>query len=214
VAPVFPFKAAAGVSEFHVIGDAREPRQVLDAIRHKNVIILIRYKIEVEFMLNRLIIILLLIVAASICTAYAAQKAPGFALMNNKGEYVFKSKLAGNLIISFWASYCRPCRKEMPILIELEKKYGKIKNLKLVFINIDDNADISAKDKADRMLQDLDIVHEYLLDSYQITIAKYNPDKIVPATYLVNQKGDIVFCEVGARPDTLERLEKAISQLR
>jgi len=156
----------------------------------------------------------LLIITAFVCAAHAAQKAPGFALMSNRGEYVFKSKLTGNLIVAFWASYCKPCKKEMPVLIELEKKYGKTKNLKLVFINIDDNTNGSARDKADTMLKDLSIEHEYLLDSFQVTIMKYNPGKSVPATYLVNRKGDIVFYEVGAHPDTLDRLEKAINQLR
>jgi cytochrome c biogenesis protein CcmG/thiol:disulfide interchange protein DsbE len=166
-------------------------------------------------MKNRyLIIASLCIITTFIYPAYAVKKAPGFALMSSSGEYVFKSKLTGNLIISFWASYCIPCKKEMPILVELEKKYGKMKNLKLVFINIDDNTNGSARDKADKMLKDLGIDHEYLLDSFQLTIIKYNPGKSVPATYLINHQGDIVFFEVGAYPDTLERLEKAINQLR
>ena len=165
-------------------------------------------------MKNRFITIsTFLIIIALMYTAYPAQKAPGFALLNNRGEYIYKSKLSGNLIISFWASYCIPCKKEMPILIEIEKKYGKTKNLQLVFINIDDNTNGSARDKADKMLKDLGIDHEYLLDSFQLTIMKYNPGKSVPATYLITHLGDIVFFEVGAHPDTLESLEKAINKL-
>jgi hypothetical protein len=60
----------------------------------------------------------------------------------------------------------------------------------------------------------LGIEHDYLLDSFQQTILKYNPGKSVPATFLVNKQGVIVFSEVGAHPDTLERLEKAIEKLR
>ena len=114
-------------------------------------------------------------------------KAPSFALINNKGKYTFKSKLKGNLLVSFWASYCGPCRKEMPMLIELEKKYGKSKNLNLILINTDSGS--KAKKKAEKFLKDINVKHDYLIDNYQITLKKYNPKLSVPSTFLVNKKG-------------------------
>ena len=54
------------------------------------------------------------------------RKAPNFALFNLKGKLVTLSNLSkkGTIILSFWASYCKPCITEIPQLVELEKKYG------------------------------------------------------------------------------------------
>ncbi len=159
-----------------------------------------------------------LLVAAVIITAgnlQAAKKAPGFALMNNKGQFTYKSRLKGNLLIAFWASFCAPCKKEMPHLIEFEKKYAKAKNLKLILINVDKNdSSGNAKDKAEKTLKALGIQHDYLMDLYHMALQNYNPKKTVPATFLVNKKGYIVFSETGNKKDTLTRLEKAIKKLR
>lgn len=160
------------------------------------------------------ILIVLMILAAGRMPAMP-EPAPGFALPNNHGSMLFKSSLKGNLIISFFASYCRPCAKELPLLVGLEKKYGIRKSLSLVLICADMNdADGGAKKKADRFLQKADVKHEYLLDIYQVVIAKYNPKKVLPALFLVNRAGNIVFREIGTREDTVRRLEKAIQSLQ
>jgi thiol-disulfide isomerase/thioredoxin len=144
----------------------------------------------------------------------AAEKAPNFALVDNKGQFIFKSKLKGNMIISFWASYCAPCKKEMPDLIKFEQKYGKSKNLLLVLINVDDNGGSPAQNKADATLREIGVEHVYLMDPYQKTLKNYNPKITVPATYLVNKDGFIIFADLGAKKDTIEKLEKAIHELK
>jgi len=144
----------------------------------------------------------------------APKKAPGFALVNNKGKFVFKSRIKGNLIISFWASYCSPCLREMPVLINFEDKYKKSKNLTLVLINVDNSKGASARLKAEKALQDIGLKHDFLIDQYHVAFKKYNPGKNVPATFLINKKGFIVFKETGAHKNTLPKLEKAILKLR
>ncbi len=153
-------------------------------------------------------------IVSSIMLLSAADKAPNFALIDNTGQYVMKSKLKGNMIISFWASYCVPCKKEMPELIKFEQKYGKDKNLKLILINVDDNSGKSSQTKADETLKSIGISHTYLMDPYQVTLKNYNPKISVPATYLINSQGFIVFAEMGAKEDTIEKLEKAINELK
>jgi len=158
-----------------------------------------------------LLIALLIITTGSI---HAARKAPGFALMNNKGKFIYKSRLKGNLLISFWASFCAPCKKEIPHLVEFEKKYGKSKNMRLILINVDKNdSSRSAKHKADKTLQEIGVSHPYLMDLYHMALQNYNPKKTVPATYLVNKHGYIVFAERGNKKNTLTRLERAIKKL-
>ncbi|HDP81025.1 MAG TPA: TlpA family protein disulfide reductase [Spirochaetes bacterium] len=141
-----------------------------------------------------------------------AKPAPKFALFNAEGKLVTSSALVGktNLIISFWATYCAPCKKEMPQLVELEKKYGAAKKLSLVFINIDKEG----KEKALPVLKELGIANECLFDMYQLMAKKYIPDLKVPAVFLVDRRGQIVFQAVGESAETLARLEKAVAGLR
>jgi thiol-disulfide isomerase/thioredoxin len=153
----------------------------------------------------------------------AAKKAPGFALLNNKGKYISRSKYKGSLIISFWASYCKPCRHEMPEILKLYKKYEKSKNLHLVLINVDTNKGKSAKEKADSFLSEIGVEHDYLLDIYQVVIKQYmkasnrksqKAELNVPSTFVVNKRGYFVLKTVGYKKDTLSKLENAVKNLR
>lgn len=165
-------------------------------------------------MKKTLLCTVLILTITSVCFP-AYKKAPGFALPDSTGATVFLSSLKHNLIISFWASYCRPCKTEMPRLVELEKKYAVRKNLKLLLVNIDINDESGeAKDKARRFLRSAGIEHGFLLDFYHTAVARYNPQKRIPATFLVNRQGIIVFEEIGYQPGTIEALEKIIGQLR
>lgn len=144
-----------------------------------------------------------------------AQMAPGFALQDNSGAMVYRSSFKGNLIVSFFASYCKPCKKEMPQIIELEKKYAKDRDITLVFIAVDgSDKDGDARDKAAKFMAEIGVSRSYLVDLYQLVIEKYNPKKVVPATFLVNRAGLIVFQEIGFHEETVARLEKAIQGLR
>ncbi len=143
-----------------------------------------------------------------------AQTAPGFALESDKGGMVFKSSLKGNLIISFFASYCKPCEKDVPLLVDMEKKYGKAKNLQLILITADLNdGEGKAKDKAAGFMKKIGVSHDFLLDVYHVAITKYNPAKSLPSTFLVDQYGNILFQEIGFHEDTMAKLEQAIGML-
>jgi thiol-disulfide isomerase/thioredoxin len=162
---------------------------------------------------NCLIVVCIIIIGLPVISA--PEPAPGFALPDNRGVMVFKSSLRGNLLISFFASYCRPCAQELPMLMELEKQYGKKKGMSVVLIAVDANdADGDAKEKAGRLLKKIGIDRDYLLDVYQIVIAKYNPKKVLPSTFLVNRAGYVVFKEIGVKKDTVQRLERAIQGLQ
>jgi len=139
------------------------------------------------------------------------KKAPGLALYNLDNNLVTLTELTkkSNVIISFWASYCKPCLKEMPMLVELEKKYEGKKKVKLLLVNIDNEG----KEKAKPVLEDFKISNECLLDSYQVNAKKYIPKLKIPAIFLVNQKGNIVFEAVGESRENIANLEKAIQKL-
>ena len=63
--------------------------------------------------------------------------APEFTLLNLSGDTVNLSDYRGKVVlINFFATYCPPCRMEMPDFVELQKKYGK-KGFTVIAISVD-----------------------------------------------------------------------------
>jgi len=107
-------------------------------------------------------------------------------------------------VLSFFASYCVPCKREIPQLLDLEKKLPGRFNIMLV------NIDREGKEKALEFLNGISVQRDCLLDIYQQTAKKYIPDLKVPALFLVDKRGAIVFEAVGDKNDTMAKLERAI----
>ncbi len=64
---------------------------------------------------------------------------PAFNYIDTTGEIRHSTEWADNIIVlNFWATWCPPCRKEMPLFVELQEKYEK-ENVKFVGIAIDDD---------------------------------------------------------------------------
>jgi thiol-disulfide isomerase/thioredoxin len=88
-----------------------------------------------------------------------------FALFNEKDELVRFTELIreNNILIAFWASYCAPCKKELPQLVEIEKRYSRSHNIKLVLINVDGDG----KEKGLPVLKAHNVSSLCLFDIYQ-----------------------------------------------
>ena len=69
-------------------------------------------------------------------------RAPNFKLRNLSAETVQLSDLAGRaVILNFWATWCPPCRREMPLLDELQKAYGE-KGLSVIGLDINESPEL------------------------------------------------------------------------
>jgi thiol-disulfide isomerase/thioredoxin len=93
----------------------------------------------------------------------------------------FKGKL---IILNFWATWCAPCREEMPSLDELQSN-TKLSNLKIFPINIGQE-DIS---KSKLFFKELDIKNLDIYIDAPITLAKKFTLRGVPTTVLFNKEG-------------------------
>lgn len=69
------------------------------------------------------------------------KEAPDFSLPTAENDTISLHKIKGKVkIVDFWASWCAPCRKEMPTLVKLYKHY-QTKGLEILSVSIDDKAD-------------------------------------------------------------------------
>jgi len=94
----------------------------------------------------------------------------------------FKGKL---LILNFWATWCAPCREEMPSLDDLQSN-NNFDNLKIFPINIGQEN----FSKSDSFFKELDIQNLEVYFDAPITLAKKFSLRGVPTTILFNKKGE------------------------
>ena len=94
----------------------------------------------------------------------------------------FKGKL---LILNFWATWCAPCREEMPSLDDLQSN-GNFDNLKIFPINIGQEN----FSKSDSFFKELGIQNLEIYFDAPITLAKKFSLRGVPTTILFNKKGE------------------------
>lgn len=114
-----------------------------------------------------------------------------FEMADPKGEVHKLSEFVGNgkvVLIDFWASWCPPCRKEMPHLVELYKQY-KNKGFEIVGISLDNKPEAWAKG-----VKDLNITWTQLSDlkGWQNAGAALYGVNSIPHTVLVDKDGTII----------------------
>jgi len=122
------------------------------------------------------------------------QVAPDFALKSTTGENLRLSEYRGDVVmINFWATWCGPCRQEMPLLDELYGRYHRV-GFNLLGVNIDDDTE-----RALRMVEELDLHFPVVFDTRKEVSRLYNVEAM-PATILVDREGKIRHVHHGYKP--------------
>ena len=99
------------------------------------------------------------------------QPAPDFALKSSTGENLRLSEYRGDVVrINFWATWCGPCRQEMPLLDELYSRYQRV-GFSLLGVNIDDDSR-----KAMNMVSELGVSFPVLFDARKEVSKLYDVD--------------------------------------
>ena len=120
----------------------------------------------------------------------AKQSAPDFTLKDLDGHpFHLKSQRGKAVLIEFWASWCGPCRIEMPFVERLHRRF-RHKGLVVVGINDED------PEVAQEFLQDKDFTFPMLVDTDQEVATAYEVEAI-PTLVLIDQRGNIVYQNVG-----------------
>jgi peroxiredoxin len=137
--------------------------------------------------------------AAPIATVHAAtSKAPDFTLKTIDGKPLRLSNYKGKaVILNFWATWCPPCRAEIPDMIELQKKYSG-KNFSFIGIAVGDELD-----KVQRFVKNSGINYPVAMGNESVTDAYgqfiEGGMRGIPTTFIINTKGEILGYFVGAR---------------
>ncbi|GEM_PF-5773001 len=128
-------------------------------------------------------------------------EAPDFKVKTIDGRLVNLSDLRGKpVVLNFWATWCGPCRREIPELNELVDKYRD----KAVFLAFTDEGEMRVK----KFLEKQPFEYEIVVDSKQIR-ELYHVNAF-PTHFVISPSGHIAFKQVGYIPGTHLRLESVI----
>ena len=128
------------------------------------------------------------------------KKYDSLTFLDAKNEQLNLNDYKGNLILlNFWATWCSPCKKEMPSL-DLLQSNSKLDNLKIFPINVgQDNIDKSLK-----FFKDLNITNLNLYFDSPITLAKKFGLRGIPTSILFNKEG-LEFARVVGSIDFMDK---------
>ena len=111
------------------------------------------------------------------------------------------------IVVNFWATWCPPCREEIPEFIKMQEKYGK---QGLIFVGIA----IDQKDKVQAYADEISINYPILLGELEaIDLAKRAGNRLggLPYTAIIDRNGKMVASEIGGL--TQAKLETLIKPL-
>jgi thiol-disulfide isomerase/thioredoxin len=130
-------------------------------------------------------------VAVSSLVGASASIAPGFALPSRAGDSVSLDQLKGQVVmINFWASWCGPCRTEMPLLDQMYKRYSP-----LGFTLLGVNVEADTKD-AEKWLAAMPVAFPVLFDR-QNKVSKLYDVNAMPSTVFIDRKGNVRYLHRG-----------------
>ena len=133
--------------------------------------------------------------------------APNFTLKSLGGKNLKLSEMTGNVVlINFWASWCGPCREEMPLLNALHKKYAPL-GFTVLGVNVEEDVD-----GAMSFLKNVPVDFPILLDNTNKVSKQY---KVVamPTTVVVDRDGNMRYLHEGYKPGDEKKYRQMIKKL-
>ena len=126
------------------------------------------------------------------------QAAPAFDLPALDGQRVSLAAYHGRkkLVVSFWASWCGPCKMEMPVLREFyEQQKKNADRFELLAVSIDEE-----RGPAERFASELKLPFPVLLDLESQTANAYGV-RSIPSLFIIDESGKVIYGHTGFDPN-------------
>ena len=132
--------------------------------------------------------------------------APDFSLRNLKGNYQSLDSFSGQVVVlNFWATWCVPCRVEMPSFEKLYRRY-RSEGVTVLAVTLDKNSEQNIKS----FIEEYELSFPVLLDE-EGKVERLYPSMTIPFTYVIDRDGRIVARVDGAKNwesnETFEAIE-------
>jgi cytochrome c biogenesis protein CcmG/thiol:disulfide interchange protein DsbE len=134
-------------------------------------------------------------------------KAADFDGATLNGAPLRLSSLRGKVVLlDFWASWCEPCKKELPLLAKLAPRL-KTKGIEIVAVNIDDD-----KAKASAFMKSRGLLLTVVADDGKKIVSRWEPPKM-PSSFVVDKAGVVRAVHAGFEPGDETKLEAELTAL-
>jgi thiol-disulfide isomerase/thioredoxin len=142
--------------------------------------------------------------ARTVLAAYETDEPVDFTLqILGGGELTLSEYRGGWVVVNYWATWCAPCRKEMPELSELHDERDDVTVLGLAYEDVDD-ADFQA------FIEDVPVSFPILKVDVYNPPQPFGAPKVLPTTILIDPQGRAVKSFLG--PVTREALEQSLEE--
>ena len=143
-------------------------------------------------------------------TELSGRKAPNFKLVNLEGKFVELNKETGNgpVLLSFWATWCKPCLEEMVEFNKIYKEY-KEKGFKLLAISTDAEKSVA---KVKPYIKSKGYGFPVLLDTNNEVARKYYAQQM-PYSVLLDKNGNIVYTHLGYMRGDEQKVKSLVAKL-
>lgn len=157
--------------------------------------------------MNTILLIFTLLLQLPGGPATVGSKAIDFTLKDFDGKPVKLSDQRGKVVLlDFWASWCDPCREELPYLDILQKTYGK-RGFTVLAVNIDNKLE-----NAEKFLDKYDIKLMPLWDQKKRVVSAYDV-QTMPTTLIIDQRGWIRYLHNGFEVEKFQVYKQQIERL-
>lgn len=153
-----------------------------------------------------------MLVALLMCSTLLGAKevsgpAPDFTLASGSGKNIKLSELRGEVVmVNFWASWCGPCREELPLLDALYRQYRDY-GFTLLGVNVDEN-----RAAADKLLEQIPVSFPVLYDPTSAVSELYQVDAM-PSTILIDRDGNLRYLHRGYKPGYEDQYDAEVKAL-